>query len=95
MQSNHAGLQNTIARIQYMEECLDAVLAAMETDPSVALEDTFIQGKICELQNYYESGQWLQDYDCDTQGELPTDMKRGVLSQDTLYDLLCEISQRR
>lgn len=40
------------------------------------------------LDDYYTSGWWLRDYEADEQGLLPDDLKRGVLSQDALYDLL-------
>ena len=40
------------------------------------------------LDEYYTSGEWLEDYEADERGELPPDLKRGVLSQDALYDLL-------
>lgn len=43
-----------------------------------------------ELISYYDSGLWLQDYEADERGELPVDLKRGVLSQDGLYQLLCD-----
>ena len=42
------------------------------------------------LDAYFRSGQWLEDYEADERGELPPDLKRGVLSQDALYDLLTE-----
>ena len=41
-----------------------------------------------ELMDYYESGLWLADYTLDEQGLLPRDLKRGVLSQDGVWDLL-------
>ncbi|MBQ9211330.1 MAG: DUF1653 domain-containing protein [Clostridia bacterium] len=40
------------------------------------------------LNGYYVSGEWREDYEADERGELPPDLKRGVLSQDALYDLL-------
>ena len=40
------------------------------------------------LEAYYTSGEWLEDYTADEAGELPPGLKRGVLSQDALYDLL-------
>ncbi|MBQ8827446.1 MAG: DUF4298 domain-containing protein [Oscillospiraceae bacterium] len=46
-----------------------------------------------ELTEYYEGGQWLADYESDERGELPSDLKRGVLSQDGLYNLLEDIKQ--
>ena len=42
------------------------------------------------LNEYLSSGLWLEDYEADERGELPPDLKRGVLSQDALYDLLTE-----
>ena len=65
---------NIIERIQYMEALYDLALRTGE-----------ISG---ELVDYYESGQWLKDYEADERFELPRDLKRGVLSQDGLWDLL-------
>lgn len=65
---------NTIERIQYMEALYDLALRTGEIS--------------AELVAYYESGQWLQDYEADERGELPRDLKRGVLSQDGLWELL-------
>ena len=45
------------------------------------------------LEAYYTSGEWRDDYEADERGEIPPDMKRGVLSQDALYDLLEEAGQ--
>ncbi len=44
--------------------------------------------KVAALTAYYSSGEWLEDYEADERGELPPDLKRGVLSQDGLYELL-------
>jgi len=44
--------------------------------------------KLRLLNAYYTSGQWREDYEADERGELPPDLKCGVLSQDALYDLL-------
>ena len=63
-----------IQRIAYMESLYDMALATGQVPR--------------ELREYYESGQWLQDYEADERGELPRDLKRGVLSQDGLWELL-------
>ena len=44
--------------------------------------------KLRLLDAYYTSGEWREDYEADERGEFPPDMKRGILSQDALYDLL-------
>ena len=46
--------------------------------------------KLRLLDEYYTSGEWREDYEADERGELPPNMKRRVLSQDALYDLLWE-----
>ena len=46
--------------------------------------------KLQMLEAYYTSGKWREDYEADERGELPPDLKRGVLSQDALYNLLEE-----
>ena len=46
------------------------------------------------LKEYYESGLWLSDYEADERGELPADLKRCVLSQDGLYNLLNDIETK-
>ena len=47
------------------------------------------------LREYMDSGLWLSDYEADERGELPKDLKRGVLSEDGLYDLLTEIESKK
>lgn len=40
------------------------------------------------LREYMESGLWLEDFEADERGEVPPELKRGVLSEDGLYNLL-------
>ena len=66
-----------IKRIAYMESLFDRALA---------------EGIIPEeLIQYYTGGQWLRDYEADQRGELPPDLKRGVLSEDGLWNLLTNV----
>ena len=69
-------IDEAINRIQRMEEFFEAV----REDPD--------HPSLGELIRYYEGGQWLRDYELDEQGLLPPDLKRGVLSQDGIYNLL-------
>ena len=47
-----------------------------------------IQSEIQELEAYYTSRQWRDDFERDEAGEFPEGLKRGVLSEDGIYDLL-------
>lgn len=90
-----AELQTTIERVTQMEQYMDEVRNAVNNGVSAITDDNVIKEKIVILTQYYEGGQWLQDYDCDARGELPEDLKRGVLSQDGLYDLLREVDEQK
>ena len=47
-------------------------------------------GDPVELAAYYSGPQWRRDYEDDSAGKFPKDLKRGVLSEDAVYDLLTE-----
>ena len=64
-----------------------AAKAVMEL--SAALENyEAIQEDIAALEQYYGSEVWKQDYADDEAGLLPADLKRGVLSEDGIWNLL-------
>ena len=84
-------LEDVIARVRQMESYLDLVLETMENAPESVTKEAEVQDALRKLAEYYENGQWLQDYEIDEQGLLPEDLKRGVLAEDTLYDLLDEL----
>ena len=70
--------EERIERVQYYEGLFDE--AVRKHTPE----------KLRLLEAYYTSGAWREDYEADERGELPSGLKRGVLSQDALYDLLAE-----
>ena len=79
-----------IERITQMEACLDASEQAIRelSEALSAFEE--VQTKYRQLSDYYGSDQWMQDYEDDEAGKLPKELKRGVLSQDAVFDLLTE-----
>lgn len=85
--------QAAIARIRRMEEIYDEVSAALQSTPDALLHPS-IRAGIALLRTYYEDGEWLSDYELDERRLLPSGMKRGVLSEDGLYDLLCAVDAR-
>ena len=48
---------------------------------------------ISELEAYYESVKWRKDFENDEAGLLPKKLKRGVLSEDGINDLLDEYKE--
>ena len=79
-----------IERIRDMENCLDASEKAIRelSEALSAFEE--VQPLYQKLGDYYGSDLWRQDYEDDEAGKLPRDLKRGVLSEDAVYDLLTE-----
>ena len=74
-----------------MEQIFDTLQAAVQKNPYALREDSAYAPILDELIRYYENGQWLRDYESDEQGMLPVDLKRGVLSQDAIFDLLTDM----
>ena len=64
-------------RIREMETRFDRLLANSPEPDDLSI-----------LLDYYENGQWLRDYRLDEQGLLPSDLKRGILSEDGFYSYL-------
>ena len=81
-----------IERITYMEQILDEATEAVSSLSEALEKYSAVQGKLQELSAYYSSEQWRQDFDDDCAGKIPQDLKRGVLSEDTVYNLLADIS---
>lgn len=86
-------LEVIIKRVQQMEQYLDDVVAALNEETGQPLQDEQLESKWEILLDYYTSGLWLSDYERDERGELPQDLKRGVLAQDTIYNLITEIEK--
>ena len=88
-------LEKTIERVKKMEAYFESVSAFQKASFQNEKLDANLEKAIQELTAYLESGQWLADYECDERGELPRDLKRGVLSQDGLYNLLDELQIKK
>lgn len=79
-----------IERIMKMESYLDESEAAIR-ELSEALEGyAAVRGRFRELERYYESPEWLADFEADEEGRIPGNLKRGVLSEDAVFDLITE-----
>ena len=85
-------MEQVIQRIVEMEQCLDLL---SDADPARIPIEPALQQALVQLKAYYEGGQWLRDYELDEQGLLPRELKRGVLAQDTLFDLLADFDSQK
>lgn len=79
-----------IERIGLMEKHLERASKAVKGLYD-ALEDfADVQESLKELEVYYGSKEWKKDFSDDEMGLLPPDLKRGVLSEDGIWNLLEE-----
>ena len=74
-------------RVAFYEQIFDEV-RSMSRETAASVEE--LQRKVGLLDAYYTSGEWQEDYEADEAGMFPADLKRGVLSQDGLYNFLTE-----
>lgn len=79
-----------IARITKMEEFLDVSSSAVKKLDEALEAYEKAQNAYKKLSEYYGSTKWMDDYEADEAGKLPSDLKRGVLSEDAVYDLIQE-----
>lgn len=73
-------VKEAVKRIEKMERYFDA----LQADRKCLNAEEMLNA----LSEYSDSGLWLHDYELDEKGKLPKGLKRGVLSQDGLYNLL-------
>lgn len=77
-----------IARIRRMERHLNAAVATVKRLEAALDKWESVQEAIAALDEYYGSDLWKQDLADDEAGLLPDDLKRGVLSEDGIWNLL-------
>lgn len=76
-----------------MEQLFDRASEAV-AELSTALDNyQAAQEAIATLSGYYGSDEWKQDFADDEAGLLPADLKRGVLSEDGIWNLLAEVRE--
>ena len=80
-----------LQRIAAMEAAFDRTADAVQA-LNRALDDfETVKVDIDRLTDYLETGAWREDFEADEAGMIPKELKRGVLSEDGLYNLLGDI----
>ena len=76
-----------IVRMEALFDKSEEVVKRLEA----ALEDfAELQPDIEALEAYYDGPDWRADFEADEAGLLPPDLKRGMLSEDGLWNLLTD-----
>ena len=75
-------------RISLMEQHLDQVNEAVKQLSAAIEKYADALPALRALHEYYKSEEWKKDFADDEQGLLPPELKRGVLSEDGIYNAL-------
>lgn len=79
-----------VSRVTEMEHRYDGLSRALGNLEAAVTEYRALAPDMQILRDYMDSGQWLKDFEADEAGKIPADVKRGIMSEDSLYDLLLE-----
>ena len=93
--SDRTEMTERIRRITEMESRYDRIRHALRASGACPDRLDSVRGDIQALSAYYEGSLWREDFEADEAGLLPPDLKRGVLSEDAVYDLLSEYDTLR
>ena len=84
-----------ISRIEEMEVAFDKIVGIVKRLREDLDSFNGVGEEIGKLEDYLSTGDWMKDFEADEAGLIPEGIKRGVLSEDGLYDLLQEIDSLR
>lgn len=79
-----------LQRIEHMENILNEGRAAADALRQALEAYAAIAPRLAELFDYYGSELWFADLEDDNAGRLPAGLRRGVLSEDAVYDLISD-----
>ena len=79
---------NREERITCFEEMLDRAAAAARQMEEAREAFESVRGDLAELEKYYASPEWKEDFEADEAGMLAAGLKRGVLSEDGISNVL-------
>ena len=79
---------NQVERITYYENLLNESKAVLSEYDRALEAYISVQKKLTELEKYYVSPEWKEDFEASEKGELPKDLRCGVLSEDGIDHVL-------
>lgn len=85
-------MKDRIKNIQQHEETLDKAEALLSELEALAREWQQLFPNYIKLIEYYQSEQWIEDYESSNKGEFSS-IKHGVLSQDAIYNLISSVKE--
>ena len=88
-------LKAIVERVERMERLYDEWRAVVASTERMLDMYSSVRERAGELLEYYDGGLWQKDFESDEAGVLPADLKRGVLSEDGVWNLLTDDKELR
>ena len=88
-------LNAIVERVERMERLYDEWRAVVASTGDVLDMYSSVRERAGELLEYYDGGLWQKDFETDEAGLLPASLKRGVLSEDGVWNLLTDDKELR
>ena len=85
-------MKDRIKNVQLHEDTLDKTEALLSELEAVAHEWQLLFPHYIKLIEYYQSPQWIEDYESSNEGAFSS-IKCGVLSQDAVYNLILKVRE--
>ena len=85
--------EKQLRRISNYEELLDRLLHGLKDTGITEEKLSVMREDAGALAGYYGSTEWKEDLADDEAGMLPKDLKRGVLSEDGIYNALEDLAE--
>ena len=82
-----------IERIRKMEERMDKAAEVLRELSDALDRFADVQDDVRALEGYYAGELWKKDFADDEAGLLPANLKRGVLSEDGIWNLLKDMAE--
>lgn len=79
-----------LEKLAKMEQILNQTEALMQAMEALQAEWQTLQPQINELFTYYGNGEWMADYQAYEEGKIPAGTPCGVLSEDSVYNLIAQ-----
>ena len=88
-------VEDAVERIRVMESYLNKATELLNKKKLDSDEKELLLLCLSELDNYYTSEAWKFDFKLDELGKLPDDLKRGVISEDGISNILDRYDESR
>ena len=85
---NRLEKENVPQHLFVMESILNRANQKMDALEKMMDEYEAFQSEIAKLEAYHTSQQWKDDFAADEAGRYPEKLKRGILSEDGIYNML-------